>query len=120
MRRLNACLLVLMLASGRALAGGGLLGIDHEWAYDNSGIWKRSYQLDLEYGAVATEAVGALWLGNDDPLGHEFWQGIDSTAVSGVAAQLLKYASAGLGRFRTKGLTVGSRAAAARAFRVER
>ena len=57
MRRLKSYPLVLalmLMASGRALAGGGLLGIDHEWSYDNNGIWKRSYQLDLEYGVIAT------------------------------------------------------------------
>jgi undecaprenyl-diphosphatase len=63
--------MLMLIASGRAVAGGGLLGIDHEWAYDNSGIWKRSYQLDIEYGVVVAEGVGALWLGNDDSLGHE-------------------------------------------------
>jgi undecaprenyl-diphosphatase len=82
----------MLLTSSYACAGGGLFGMDHKWGYDNSGIWKRSYQLDLEYAVIATEGVGALWLGNDDPLGHEFWQSIDSTAVSGVAAQVLKYA----------------------------
>lgn len=84
--------MLLMTASGCALAGDGFLGIDHEWAYDNSGIWARHYQLDLEYGVIATEAIGALWLGDDEHLGHEFWQSIDSTAVSGIAAQILKYA----------------------------
>src|ERR1700693_6182041 len=81
-----------MVVSERAFAAGGLLGIDHEWAYDNGGVWNRKYQLGLEYGVLATETAGALWLGNDDPLGHEFWQSIDSTATSAVAAQLLKYA----------------------------
>jgi hypothetical protein len=84
-------LLLLMGVSDCAFAGGGLFGIDHEWAYDNSGIWKRSNQLDLEYAVIATEAVGALWLGNDDRLGHEFWQSVDSSVVSSVAAQALKY-----------------------------
>ena len=84
--------ILLTMTAGCALAGGGPLGIDHEWSYDNSGIWARHYQLDLAYAVVATEGIGALWLGNDDPLGHEFWQSIDSTAVSGVAAQILKYA----------------------------
>jgi len=85
-------LMLLMMASGRALAGGGFLGIDHEWAYDNSGIWKRSYQSDLAYGVLATEGIGALWLGDDDHWGHEFWQSIDSTAVSSISAEILKYA----------------------------
>ena len=84
-------LLLLLVVADRAIAGGGPLGIDHEWAYDNSGIWQRSHQLELEYGVIATEAVGALWLGNADPLGHELWQSIDSSAVSVVAAQAMKY-----------------------------
>src|SRR5579862_1584374 len=93
-------LLLLLGLPAVTLAGGGPFGIDHEWTYDNRGVWKRTYQLDLEYAVVATEGVGALWLGNDDSLGHEFWQSIDSTAVSGVAAQVLKYA---FGRDRPSG-----------------
>ena len=69
---------------------GGLLGIDHELALDQRGIWKRSYQLDLQNGVIATEIVGALWLGNDDDLGHTFWQTIDSSIISGAAATVLK------------------------------
>jgi hypothetical protein len=93
MRHVRALMFLLLMAlSCDALAGSGLLGIDHEWAYDNSGIWARHYQLDLEYGVIATEAIGGFWLGNDDPLGHEFWQSLDSTAVSGITAQLMKYA----------------------------
>jgi hypothetical protein len=49
--RLNATVL-LMAMSANALAGGGPLGIDHEWRYDNSGIWARHYQLGLEYGCA--------------------------------------------------------------------
>ena len=93
----------MILACRCACAGGGLFGIDHEWGYDNSGVWKRSYQLDLEYAVIATEGVGALWLGKDDPLGHEFWQSIDSTAVSGVAAQVLKYAFGRARPYQNKG-----------------
>jgi len=84
--------LLLMMASGCALAGGGPLGIDHEWRYDNSGIWARQYQRDLAFAVLATEGIGALWLGDDEHWGHEFWQSIDSTAVSGVTAEILKYA----------------------------
>ena len=85
-------LMSLVAIADHAFAGGGLLGIDHEWAYDNGGIWNRSNQTGLEYAAIATETLGALWLGDSDPLGHEFWQSIDSTLSSAVAAQLLKYA----------------------------
>jgi undecaprenyl-diphosphatase len=36
--------------------------------------------------------AGALWFGDDDGLGHVLWQTTDSLAVSGLAAQVLKYA----------------------------
>jgi membrane-associated phospholipid phosphatase len=73
-----------------AVAGGGPLGIDHEVGYDQSGIWARKYQTALQFGAIATEIGGALWLGNDDRLGHAFWQAIDASVISGAAAIVLK------------------------------
>ncbi len=87
---LIACILGL-IGCGEATAGGGPLGIDYELRYDNAGIWKRSYQVDLEYAVVGTSGVGALWLGNSSPLGHAFWQGIDAEAISAIAAEGLKY-----------------------------
>jgi membrane-associated phospholipid phosphatase len=79
-----------VLAPHLAHAGGGPLGIDHELPLDTNGIWARKYQTALENGVIAVELVGALWLGNDDKLGHTFWQTIDSSVLSGVTAQLLK------------------------------
>jgi len=73
----RTCLFVLALTSSCAYAGGGPLGIDHEWSLDQSGIWARKYSTGLEYGVIALEAGGALWLGNDSELGHTFWQTID-------------------------------------------
>jgi undecaprenyl-diphosphatase len=73
-----------------ARAGSGPFGIDHEWGFDQSGIWARKYQLGLEYGVVGVEVAGALWFGNDHPLGHAFWQAADSTLLSAVAADLMK------------------------------
>lgn len=67
-------------------------GIDHEVGFDQSGIWARSYQTDLEIGVVAVEVAGALWFGNDEPLGHTFWQTIDASALSGVTALAMKRA----------------------------
>jgi undecaprenyl-diphosphatase len=77
-------------APWRAHAGGGPLGIDHEWALDERGIWKRSYQVDLQDAVIVTEIAGALWYGNDNELGHTFWQTIDSSIISGAAATILK------------------------------
>jgi membrane-associated phospholipid phosphatase len=77
---------VLVLTSSRSYAG-----IDHEWALDENGIWARNYQTALQDGVIALEVAGSLWYGNDNELGHTYWQTIDSSVISGVAAQLLKY-----------------------------
>jgi undecaprenyl-diphosphatase len=87
-----ALLILLLLAPAPAcVAGGGPFGIDHEWSYDNSGIWARSKQQALEYGVIAFEVGGALWEGGDDRFGHTLWQSIDASAASGVVALALKY-----------------------------
>jgi hypothetical protein len=83
MRYLVAAMLGLLSAPAFA-------GFDHEWAFDENGIWARKYQTGLEYGVIATEIAGALWLGDDDEVGHTFWQSIDSTAISSVTAEALK------------------------------
>jgi membrane-associated phospholipid phosphatase len=83
--------LTIFLLPGVVSAGGGFLGIDSELPLDTGGIWARKYQTGIENGVIAVEVAGALWFGNDDKLGHAFWLDIDSTALSGVAAELLKY-----------------------------
>ena len=74
------------------LAGGGPFGLDHEWAYDNSGIWKRSNQEVLEYGLIGAEVVGALWEGGETRFGRTIWQSVDASAASGIVAFAMKYA----------------------------
>jgi PAP2 superfamily len=83
-------LLLLVLASSRAIAAGGPLGIDHVLPLDQSGIWARKYQTGIEYGVIAVEIGGALWLGNESELGHVFWQTLDASVISGIAAEALK------------------------------
>jgi hypothetical protein len=78
-------LLVFLLVSNFAYAG-----FDHELALDERGIWSRHYQTALEYGVVAVEVAGSLWFGNDDELGHTFWQTMDASVISGVGAAILK------------------------------
>ncbi len=90
MARWSAVLLALLFASGTAVAGGPL-GIDHEWSLDQHGIWARRYQTALEFGAIVVEAGGALWLGNDDALGHTLWQSLDASLMTGIATEALKY-----------------------------
>jgi undecaprenyl-diphosphatase len=91
-----AQLLALLLAwdAVDAQAAGGPLGIDHEWSFDQRGLWARRYQTGLEDGVIAVELVGALWLGNDGSVGSTFWRSIDSSAVAGLSDEVLKYAFA--------------------------
>lgn len=90
-RLLLACLLFLPLAA--PVRAGGPFGFDHEWSLDQHGIWARKYQTALEVGVIGVELAGAGWFGNDDRLGHVFWQTIDSSVVSGVASLALKKAT---------------------------
>ena len=83
-------MLLLCLAPVGAVAGDGPLGIDHELSLDERGIWARKYQTSLEYGVIAVEISGALWLGNDNELGHTMWQTLDSSIISGIASDILK------------------------------
>jgi hypothetical protein len=90
MRFLHFWVLLLTLVCETAYAGGGPLGIDHEIGFDQSGIWARKYQTALEFGVIATELGGALWLGSDDELGHVAWQTVDSSVLTGIVATVLK------------------------------
>jgi undecaprenyl-diphosphatase len=74
-----------------AFADDGPFGIDHRIAYDNSGIWKRKIQIDVEYATALTVIGGAFWEGGDDRLGRTFWQSFDSMAFSVGAAQVMKW-----------------------------
>lgn len=74
-------------------SAGGPFGIDHKLPYGAYGIWSRQYQQDLEIGVVAVEVAGSLWLGNDDRLGHVFWQTVDSSIISGLITGALKYST---------------------------
>lgn len=85
-------MLALPLLWDSAVAGGGPIGIDYELRYDNAGIWARSNQVGLELGVVATASAGALWFGNENALGHTFYQTIDSAVLSAAAADVMKLA----------------------------
>ena len=87
-----APLLVLLLAPLACVAGNrGPFGIDYLLTYDDSGIWKRSYQEALEYGVIAFEVGGALWEGGDTRFGRTLWQSIDASVASGLVSQAMKY-----------------------------
>src|SRR5215468_3078999 len=84
-------LLTAMCAGTTCLAGErGPFGIDYLVTYDDSGIWKRSYQQSLYYGLIAAEVGGALWYGGESRLGQTFWRSIDSSVAAGIVSQVLK------------------------------
>ena len=85
-----AMTLLLVLSCMRADASGGPLGIDHEWHYDDHGIWKRSVQKALQYSLIGGEVAGALWEGGDTRLGKTLWQSIDSSVATVVTTEILK------------------------------
>lgn len=70
-----------------AAAAGGLLGIDHRIAYDDSGIWARNDQTALLGATFLTVVGGSFALGDQDKLGDTFWRSLDSMAVSSALAQ---------------------------------
>jgi hypothetical protein len=80
----------LVSSSGAAHAGGGPLGIDHQVAAQNSGIWKRSNQVLLQDVTPLVVAGGALWLGDDSRLGHTFWQSVDSLVIGTITSEGMK------------------------------
>ena len=82
--------LCLLFAPAPAQADGGPLGIDHRWNYDNSGIWKRSNQDLLRYGALVAAIGLALWEGDGSRLGQAAWQSVDSVVLAGVTAEAAK------------------------------
>lgn len=84
--------LLLSLLPATARAGGGPFGIDYELGKGDTGIFNRNAQMGLEYGSWVFVAAGALLLGNDDSLGHTFWQSGDSLVLASLSSEVLKYA----------------------------
>jgi len=74
-----------------AHAAGGPFGIDHRIAYDNSGIWKRSYQTDLANGATLFVVGGALWEGGESPFGDTLWRSLDAMVLTAGTTTAAKY-----------------------------
>jgi membrane-associated phospholipid phosphatase len=92
MKRNLIAMLLVLLFSGSAWAGGGPLGIDHRVNEDNGGIWKRNNQLILLYTLVISDAGIALWEGGETRLGRTAWQAADSAVITGISTGLLKLA----------------------------
>lgn len=65
----------------------GPFGIDHMITKDESGIWSRKKQLDLQYGSFLVVVGGSLWEGKDSRLGKTFWQSTEAMLLTDVSAQ---------------------------------
>lgn len=81
----------LLLSPLAARAGGPFL-IDHRVTYDDSGIWKRSYQKDLAAGIALATIGGAVFGDNDSRLGHTFDQALDSMVLTAGTTTVMKAA----------------------------
>lgn len=90
--RVLLCLVFVISVGSSAAYAGGPFGIDHRIAYDNSGIWKRSYQKDLAIGAALGTLGGALFIDNDTRLGRTFDQALDAMLFTAAATEIGKVA----------------------------
>jgi undecaprenyl-diphosphatase len=91
-RHASVLALALFVAPLGAHAAGGPFGIDHRVAYDDSGIWKRSYQKDLAAGAALTVIGGALFGDSDTRMGHTFDQALDAMVLTAGTTTVMKVA----------------------------
>ena len=90
LRPLMAVGALLSMLPACAIAGGPL-GIDHRVRYDDSGIWKRSYQKDLAAGAALTVLGGALFVDSDTRVGRTFEQAMDAMVFTAGTTTAMKY-----------------------------
>lgn len=86
MRRSGASTLSLLFLLG-GIHGAAVGGRDHRVSKDDSGIWNRSYQNALRYGALAVDFGIAVYEGDGTRLGKASWQSVDSVVLSGLVAE---------------------------------
>ncbi|HXE51034.1 MAG TPA: phosphatase PAP2 family protein [Ramlibacter sp.] len=86
----TAAFLIASALSFPLFAAGGPLGIDHELALDDRGIWARSNQLAVKNISAVAVVGGALWEGNETRLGRTFWKASESMLLADVSSEGLK------------------------------
>ena len=65
--------------------------VDHEVAYDASGMWNPTVYRSIVGGLTLAQIGGAVWDGSETRFGKTMWQGIDAELITGVTAQAGKY-----------------------------
>lgn len=73
-----------------AAAAGGPLGIDHRLNFDERGLWDRSSQRFVRFGAAALVIGAALWEGSDSRLGRTLWKSTESLVAADLASEAIK------------------------------
>jgi len=71
--------------------------IDHEVAFDNSGIWRTSTYRTLSDALAFANLAGALWEGTDSRIGRTMWQAAETQVLTEVVTEPAKVLS---GRMR--------------------
>src|SRR5258706_5385563 len=85
-------LCVALLLAPPAMAGGGLLGLDHVVPMDDHRIGARKNRRLLIDSMLGGELAAAVWDGADSRLGRTRWKSIEATLAGGLAAEGLKLA----------------------------
>jgi membrane-associated phospholipid phosphatase len=85
------CLSLTVLAAvPPAIAGHGILRIDHRLSLDDDGPWTARHSREV-LGAVGLAAgATALWEGSDTRLGKTAWQATDAALIGAVSSEGLK------------------------------
>lgn len=89
---ITSCLILALSCLPNSSYAGGPFGIDHRVAYDDSGIWKRSYQKNLAIGMAVGTLGGALFSDNDTRIGRTFDQSLDAMIFTAAVTTVSKYA----------------------------
>jgi len=83
-------IMFLAVACDQTIAASGPVGVDHRIAFDQSGIWGRQHQLNVQYASAITVIGSALYLGENSRLGKTSYAAVDSMLLAGAASAGLK------------------------------
>ena len=89
MNRWIGCVALLLIGMSSSACAGG---IDHVVTYDDSGIWSRSNQQALSYGAGAAVIAGSIFADSDSRLGRTFDRSMDAMVMTAMTTTAMKYA----------------------------
>jgi membrane-associated phospholipid phosphatase len=90
-RRIVVGLISLCCAWAAAAQNCGWSRIDHEVAYDASGMWNPNVYRGIVGALTVAQIGGAVWEGAQSRFGKTMWQGIDAEIIGGAAATAGKY-----------------------------